>query len=153
YMDNRGGRMLILFDVVTDRKMTSMVKTGLEKLLERYDVDVTDQVLFSFPPAGGVSRLVSVLGTEAGTAPTSANIVARKFRGQPMPVFTARIVRPLKKSGQFKAEELLLGVAQDEKQVIWGESRMDSLKDPGRFAFTHKRFHEAVPYLSLGVAV
>jgi hypothetical protein len=99
YMD-RGGRMLVCLDIVLDAKSTGLITTGIEEFLRKYGVMVgTD---FPLRVAPDDPRIV------VATAPRdSSNDLARSFVDEPVPLRTARVVRPDPSSQKYKAEVVL----------------------------------------------
>src|SRR6202051_3133623 len=100
---DRGGRMLVFLDIVVDAKSTRLITTGLEDFLRKYGV----QVGTDFPLRVTLDDPRVVIAT----APRdSSNDLASLFVGEPVlpvPLRTARVIRPDPSSQKYKAEVVL----------------------------------------------
>jgi len=129
YMD-RGGRLIVLMDVSAERKSNDMKGTGLEELLKKYNVDVTNEYVMRFPSRqGDVPEVVYAM-----TPSKSESMLARKFTDV-FALWSARVVKPTTQSPTFKAEALLeigpIGVRTPLGNVrqtkIWAEGQVSAL--------------------------
>lgn len=129
YMD-RGGRLVVLTDIVTERKSNEMKSTGLEDFLKKYNVDVTNDYVLRFPSRqGDLPEVVYAM-----TSDKSDTMLARKFTDV-FPLWSARVVKPTTQSPTFKAEPLLevgsIGVRTPVGNILqrkfWAENQLSAL--------------------------
>jgi hypothetical protein len=140
YMD-RGGRMLIHFEVVADASMNSLRKTGLEDWLKRYNVDVTDDYILNAEPIGDDLTLTPLL------PPAKSELkLAQQFAIRPLIARTVRVIRPIEQAGAFKAETFLQCDVRPTRP--WIESTVAGLRSPIRFAQELNAKEQLLPRLS-----
>jgi hypothetical protein len=102
YME-RGGKMLVFLDVIADDSFSTLVATGMESLLRRYGVEVTNEFPLRVPVAN-----VDPETLLATTPKNSENPLASRFVGKSIVMRnTARVVRPVDAPGRFKGETVL----------------------------------------------
>jgi hypothetical protein len=105
------GRMIVLFDVHV--RKGEMVRTGLEKWLESYNVEVgSGRILSAVPdPVGRVYPIRIV--TTPNDRLAASNDIAKTFAGERLAMLDVRPIRPLKADAPapqqhpFRAEELI----------------------------------------------
>lgn len=134
YMDRKPsekvlpGKMMVFLSVQTNESYTKLKDTGLEDMLKRFGVEVTDEfALGVMQHQGDDPRLIGTM-----TPTTSENAIARQF---PRKIFvlpgSARVVKP-GVGGRYKAEPIL----QIEFRPPWAtvvEKKVNVLKDPQRY--------------------
>ncbi len=117
YMDKESGRLLALMEPMPVKSPKgNILKTGLEPLFEKFNVDLTDKYLLKIPRRGDRPWLV------VATPPLSDNLVAKQFDDNTFELDIARIVDPIKKGFNYKAETLLHVVPTDKQPLIWPET-------------------------------
>jgi hypothetical protein len=138
YMD-RGGKLIVAVDVVTDSGFKAIKKSGLEDFLKKYGVLITDQVLYRFPqvqdqsifgPSFGDPRLIF-----AETPAKASTLLAKQLQGMPVRWWSVRAVRP-GTSSKYSVEPLL--VAPTKNRVVWADDSVAGLVDFDRY-FTDLR--------------
>lgn len=133
YLD-RGGKLIAATDVATDARFTAMNKTGLEDLLRKYGVNVTDQILHRWPAMEHQSILGPLFADPrviVAEAPAKANtILAKELQGIPFRWWTVRAIRP-GTSAKYRVEPLL--VAQPRSWRVWADTDMAGLTDFERY--------------------
>lgn len=140
YMD-RGGRLLIHFDVVADSSLNGLRKTGLEEWLRRYNVDVTDDFILNAEPIGDDLTLTPLL------PPARSELkLAQQFATRPLIARTVRVIRPLQQPGGFKAETFLQCEVRPTRP--WVEGTVAALRSPLRFAQELNTKQQLLPRLS-----
>jgi hypothetical protein len=124
YMD-RGGKMVVYLDVIADDTWSKMTNSGMEALLKRYGVDVTNE----FPLRVLESRNDDPESLFATPPKNSEHQLATRFSGKTIIMrHTARIVRPVDAPGRYKAETVLnLESPQGRFYVV--EKDVSALKD------------------------
>lgn len=124
FMDHRNGRLLVYVDVIADADYTKMQNSGLEELLKRYGVDISDEFMLQLTERGGTAQV-------SATPPRSENVLAKSFAGKSIAMrMSARVVRPAVGS-PFKGETIL------------------QVETAGRFIFVEKDvkvFNRLLPY-------
>lgn len=105
YMDQRSGRMLVFADVVADENYTKLRSTGLEQLLKRYGVELTDEFIIRQPVRGNLGEALDVRGTPPSH---TEHLLARQFIGRSVGLDSyPRVVRPVAEERRYKAETIL----------------------------------------------
>lgn len=151
YME-RNGRLLVLLDVITDRPMKAMLRTGLEEFLKKFQVQVTDQYVHSYPRA----LTENPLDIYATPALEGENLLAKQFAGQLFWLTTPRIIQAQAGGVKYRADEVLMAYPRLEGQVIWAEDKLTGLSDPIRHSFNLRDrlpLLQARKPLPIGVAV
>jgi hypothetical protein len=156
YMDDPKAKLMVFVDVVADDTYGKLQNSGLETMLQRYGVDVTNEFLIRHPER----QLREALQLPAVTPDRSENALARQFAGRTLTMrFSARVVKPGQGMG-FKADTILqvetrpprLIYAEKDVQLLNIEKLLSFLeemaKDPQARAF--RRAKEPV---SVAVAV
>ena len=106
YMEQNNGKLLLFLDVIADKDYTTLVGSGLERMLRGFGVEVLDGYALAVRrDAGGRIDAATLLATAADR---SENPLARAFirRSILMPD-SARILKPAEMPGRFKAEPVL----------------------------------------------
>lgn len=135
YME-RGGKMLVYLDVIADDTWSSLINTGMETLLRRYGVEVTNDFPLRIPLSPNDDP--EVLFAKAPTS--SEHPLASRFAGKTIIMkHMARIVRPTDQPGRFKAETVLQLDTQLRGQVLLIEKDVSALKDSFEFIEALKR--------------
>ena len=105
----RGGKMLVFLDVIANDTFTKLKDTGLEPMLKRYSVEVTDSIPLSiFTRNPRIPPIQDIRQVEADTPLNSSNPLPKQFADK---VFllprSARILKLAETPGQFKAESIM----------------------------------------------
>lgn len=132
YMD-RGGRLVVLTDILTERKGAEMKTTGLEEFLKKFNVDVTNEYVVRYPSArGDIPDIVYAV-----TSPKSETLLARKFTDI-IPFWSVRVIKSTTQSPSFKAEPLMevvggIGARAGNVTIVqtgfWAENQLSVLDD------------------------
>ncbi|MBM3994038.1 MAG: hypothetical protein FJ303_07780 [Planctomycetes bacterium] len=104
YMDHRDGKLIVFLDVFSDESWTKMQNSGIEGLLGKYGVKVSDEYLLAVLGKNRNPHFMPASGPD-----TSDNVLAQQFKRRTvlMPI-SARVVRPAEGgAGKFKADVLL----------------------------------------------
>lgn len=128
YME-RGGQMFVCFDMVSDRDTVKkgLKNTGLEELLKKYGVQVTNELVMRVPQGREDPR------TFAAVVPPDCKIgFARAFLDEPMVFNTARVVKPETAPGRYKADVIL---QTHPRQALLADADILALIDPLRYLF------------------
>jgi ABC-type uncharacterized transport system len=129
YME-RGGKMLVYLDVFADDTWSALVNSGMETLLRRYGVDVTND----FPLRVVQNPRDDPEAIFATPPKSSEHPLASQFAGKTIIMTnTARIVRPADAPGRFKAETILQIEAPVPGRPIVVEKDVSALKDSVAF--------------------
>jgi hypothetical protein len=112
----RGGKLLVLLDLVEGREVTAP-RTGLEGLLADFDVEVTNQMVMALRyPQGGSPATVTVVPPEGAKNPIVKELAST---GEPVILDRVRPLRRLNRSRAYQTDTLL--EAPKDYQV-WAES-------------------------------
>ncbi|MFO0967258.1 MAG: Gldg family protein [Gemmataceae bacterium] len=96
----KGGKLMAFFDIVTERDAPKLVPSGLETVLKRYGVDVSDEFLIVAVPDEPLAAFAS--------APRKTDFeLAQLLQKMQVVCETVRVVRPGGVPGKFEAEPLL----------------------------------------------
>jgi hypothetical protein len=134
YID-RGGRLIVFLDVITDDSYSELKSTGLEPLLKRYGVEVEDKYALLVPPDPRMLGRVDLATLPASAPRNATNPIAKQFwRGRFAIDMrnTARILKP-GVGGAFKVEPLLQLDKDVVEEFFLTESSPAALRDPTRF--------------------
>jgi ABC-type uncharacterized transport system len=121
YME-RGGKMLVLLDVIATKDFSKLTNTGMEPLLKQFGVEIQEGYCLCIGP-GYAGNLLAIGAQSAGSA--DSHILARQFsrRVISMPM-SARPLRTSDAPGQrFKAQPVL---QMPRSQVIIGIVETDT---------------------------
>ena len=143
YMDHGGpdktpGKALVFLDVFVDTQAKNLTNTGLEELLKRYGVEVTND--FPLRVSLPLNERDDPRTLIATTPKTSENPLAKQFIDRLIIMKrTARIVRPAEASGQYKAEPILHleSIRTDRLTIIENKVRALTI-DPNAFIIEEK---------------
>jgi hypothetical protein len=96
FVEQRGGKLVALIDVPTDRRATAMPDTGLEGVLGDLGVEVTKERLLSVPVqlGGGTINNPEIALLSVNRALASQNAVAKAFEDAVFGFNACRVVRP-----------------------------------------------------------
>ncbi len=126
YME-RNGRLVVLFDIITDEKFEAMKSSGLEEFLRKYNVDVTTEYVLRAPFVEMEGRVVLLkddyLSFDAVVPLGAKSVLGKKFQNKIFPMRTARVIRPMTNPSPFRAE-VLASVRGDPEQ---GEVLLENL--------------------------
>ncbi|HEX3313405.1 MAG TPA: Gldg family protein, partial [Gemmataceae bacterium] len=124
YLD-RGGHLFAGIGIPAESDFSKLKETGLEGLLKKYGVDVTDQFVMHFPSRQIPSFFIGIVEVpEKGET-----VLGQQFAGKPFAMVTPRIVKP-GTTAKFKVEPLL---AADPAFKIWAEDSLQMFRaDPER---------------------
>ena len=104
YFDQRNGKLLVFLDVFVTDDYAKLKDSGLEALLRRFGVEVTDEFPLRFP----TQMLPDARSLIALAPKKSEHALAREFSKNPILMKkTARVVKPVEQPGRFKAETIL----------------------------------------------
>lgn len=128
FVEQRGGKLVALLDVPTDRRATAMPDTGLEGVLGGLGVEVAKERILSVPVRLGATlidnpevALVNVNGALAASNP-----VAKAFQNEVFAFNGCRVVRPSPnppRNPMIRAEPLL---ATLEGLPVWAEKDLQA---------------------------
>ena len=124
YLD-RGGHLFAGIGLPAESDFSKLKETGLEGLLKKYGVDVTDQFVMHFATKQIPSYFIGIVEVpEKGET-----VLAQQFAGKPFAMVTPRIVKP-GTTTKFKVEPLLIA---DPGFFIWAEDSLQMFRaDPER---------------------
>ncbi len=110
YID-RGGRLMVLFDIVLledpATKQVSLRQSGLEETLKKYGITSADEMALSrYVPARRRADPYRVLATPP---PDSENLLAKQFVRTGVFFNTTRVIRPAT-AGRFKGEPVFVTI-------------------------------------------
>lgn len=129
----RGGRMMVFLDVLATKDYAKLENTGLEPLLKRFGVEVTDQYVLQLPLLAARQDPTRIIALAPGE---SENPVARQFSDAVIDMADcARILKIEPGAGRYKAETILhvtLNQAQSRLLTIH-ETDPKALQDPMRY--------------------
>lgn len=124
----RGGKLVVLLDVVAQGDFGGLKTSGLTGLLKKYGVDADPQYLLKVPRIPGTDPLSLIV-----TAPKKTeNALAKQFWDQGMVLRTLRPVRPSPTPGRYRAEVVLHAPSGPEQPVLV-EKQVPVLRDPIRY--------------------
>jgi len=141
YLEN-GGKLLAFVDTFTDRDYTKFINTGLEDLLRKYGIDVTNEYILS------PSR--NPIVADATPPSNTQNDLALTFKGLEVFAFAPRVLRP-GPPGKYDVETLL---EVGPKVLI--ESDPSVLKNPSKHLeslFKSKKLEGAVTRSPTAIAM
>ncbi len=122
----RGGKLIVFFDVVVDDEFAKMRDTGLEELLRAYGVDVTNEFPLRVPRGEDDPARVLL----AFPARSSANPLASKFSRPIAMDRTARVVKPGEGQRRFRAEPILQVQSSANGELYTLEKNVSVLSNP-----------------------
>jgi|GEM_PF-301991 len=134
YLQRDTGRLIVMLDVVVDRKYTEMVTTGIEELLKKHNVLVGKDYVFRVPFEGGGSP--DPFFVVATTPRDSGNKLAGKYVDSAFPLKSVRVVRPGTESPSFRAETILEVTRLRRpvlQEIFWAEDSLRALDDSRTF--------------------
>ncbi|MCI0639130.1 MAG: GldG family protein [Gemmataceae bacterium] len=120
YMD-RGGRMIVMLDVVQDEKATSLKSTGIEDFLRKYGVQANNEFVMRATLQEDPRNVLAIFNEEAKAA------IAKQFGRIVIPLDTVRVVRPEPGALKYRAEVLLHA---PPRSYVWADSAMTALNNP-----------------------
>jgi hypothetical protein len=124
YID-RGGRLLVLLDIVLTNDLKAMKESGIEELLRKYGIESTDEFVLVYPSHQFVDPFKVVVTPPLKTE----NTLGKQFLGEPFELKWVRVVRPGNAPGRFKAEVLLESVLSNQNLAI-AEKQVSALRNP-----------------------
>ncbi|MCI0379627.1 MAG: GldG family protein [Gemmataceae bacterium] len=139
YMD-RGGRMIVMLDVVQDAKATSLVSTGIEDFLRKYGVQASNEFVLRATVQEDARSIITIFNKE------SRSEIARQFGRMIIPLDTVRVVRPEPSAIKYRAEALLQAPPQT---YVWPETAMAPLRNPAAYVAELDRKDMIEPKLSV----
>src|SRR5262249_40230184 len=111
--DGLGGRLLVFFDTIFDKKWTQLQTSGLEDFLKKYGVDVRPEYTIL-----AQARDPRVAVTTAPPRPET--LLARQYLKEVVQFYSTRVIKPLPSTGRFKADPLF---QMDPKELdFWAEA-------------------------------
>jgi hypothetical protein len=116
YMD-RGGRLFVGIGLPAESDFSKLKVTGLEGLLKKFGVDVTDQYVLHFP----TKRFPSPYECFVDVAEKGDTVLSQQFAGKSFGMITPRIVKSAP-TAKYKVEPLLVA---DPEFAIWKEDSLD----------------------------
>ena len=124
YVD-RGGHLFVGLGIPAESNFEKLKETGLEGLLKKYGVDVTDQFVMHFATPQIRSYYIGVYDV-----PDKLDtVLGKQFAGKQFVMWTPRIIKP-GTPGKYKAEPLLVGFPD---MLIWAEDSLRFFRaDPKR---------------------
>ncbi len=128
YMD-RGGKMLVFFDVLVDPKDSKLRTSGMETLVKRFGVDVGDDFVLRFPRGVGDD----VRDLFAFPARKTDNPLAREFSKPILVRGSARVVRPAPAPGRYRADTILQFDLVPGQFVYMIEKKASVLSNPQKY--------------------
>jgi len=135
FVKDNNGKLLITMDLVTERsEQPTLKKSGIEKFLTNYGVNVEDSFVLRFTQRPGDDATLVACEVPQITE----NEFAKQFSLYRIPFQSVRVIRSAK-GAKFKAETLL--EANAEKFYILEETSMRALQAPWPFFVELDRQH------------
>jgi ABC-type uncharacterized transport system len=144
--DDLGGRLMVFFDTIFDKKYTQLRTSGLEDFLKKYGVDVRPEYTIL-----AQARDPRIAVTTVPARPET--LLARQYLKEVVQFYSARVIKPLSATGRFKADSLF---QLDPKELdFWAETSPLAFTNISNYAQTVRKNPEKyVPLLEpLPVAV
>ena len=118
YMEARGGKMMVFLDVIANENFTKLKDTGLEPLLKRMGVDVTDT--FALSAIMENPRTEDARELQAETPLNSNNPLPKQFADKffYLPL-SARVLKFVEPPGRFKAESIMELYPAEKTSARW----------------------------------
>jgi hypothetical protein len=115
YMD-RGGKMLVCLDVISDDTYSKLINTGLEPLLKSMGVEVLDSFAVTVRVPLELNRASVVVAVPPRS---SEHVMARQFAERSILMEnSARVLQPAEAPGRFKAESILQVIERGDRGAI-----------------------------------
>jgi hypothetical protein len=121
---DRGGKMVVFLDVFVDSAYSKLEDSGLEPLLKRMGVEVTNEYALRMIQSTAEDPRVLVMDANL----ESQNPLAKQFGAERIVLYrSARVLKPVD-SPRFKAETIMQ--LDSEEWPVFAEKNVNILKDP-----------------------
>ncbi len=127
YLD-RGGHLMVLFDVVLTADGKALRESGIEGLVRKHGIESVDEVALRVI----TNQFVDPYRITATAPPKSENSLAKQFWGRGIDFRTARVIRPGGAPGRAKADPVMVSVPQISPAAAVKD--IAALRDPVKFS-------------------